>query len=183
MRRRECRISGLSCQEQNPEPAELRIGPTSTRPDHRTFPRLVIVPSYRDGAAPSNAGFASKRPPRGRIIRLTALFVLKHLAGWDEGAGNRTRERDISMPLIAKSPSQYLIDLVCALGDQWQGWMAMCRCPAHADTNPSLALHQGDPTCLPLLRSRHALPSKCNVLVSRTPLNHRSRAAPNSGCG
>ena len=48
------------------------------------------------------------------------------------------------MPITAKLPSQRLIDLVGALGGGWSGYHAMCRCPAHADTTPSLSLRQGD---------------------------------------
>lgn len=48
------------------------------------------------------------------------------------------------MPLTAHRPSQYLINLVGALGGAWHGRTAMCRCPAHSDTTPSLALRQGD---------------------------------------
>ena len=48
------------------------------------------------------------------------------------------------MPLISRPPSQQLIDLVGALGGTWHGSTAMCRCPAHADSTPSLSLRQGD---------------------------------------
>ena len=48
------------------------------------------------------------------------------------------------MRLTAQRPSQYLIDLVGVLEGNWSGWKAMCRCPAHADTTPSLSLRQGD---------------------------------------
>lgn len=48
------------------------------------------------------------------------------------------------MPLTAQPPSQYLIDLVGALGGSWSGYRAMCRCPSHADATPSLSLRQGD---------------------------------------
>jgi len=48
------------------------------------------------------------------------------------------------MPLTAKRPSQELIDLVGALGGTWSGYVAMCRCPAHADSDPSLSIRQGD---------------------------------------
>ena len=48
------------------------------------------------------------------------------------------------MPLIAKRPSQDLVDLVGALGGTWSGYVAMCRCPAHSDRDPSLSLRQGD---------------------------------------
>lgn len=48
------------------------------------------------------------------------------------------------MSLIAHKPSQQLVDLVQALGGKWHGPIAMCRCPAHADNDPSLSLRQGD---------------------------------------
>src|ERR1043166_4519492 len=48
------------------------------------------------------------------------------------------------MPLVARGPSQELVDLVGALGGTWHGYTAMCRCPAHADAEPSLSLRQGD---------------------------------------
>ena len=48
------------------------------------------------------------------------------------------------MPLIARKPSQELVDLVGSLGGTWHGYTAMCRCPAHADAEPSLSLRQGD---------------------------------------
>lgn len=52
--------------------------------------------------------------------------------------------KGIAMPLTATIPSQYLIDLVGALGGSWSGNRAMCRCPAHGDRTPSLSLRQGD---------------------------------------
>ncbi|MES3093427.1 toprim domain-containing protein [Sphingomonas aerolata] len=48
------------------------------------------------------------------------------------------------MTLIARRPSQQLVDLVGALGGSWHGNTAMCRCPAHADGTPSLSIRQGD---------------------------------------
>lgn len=48
------------------------------------------------------------------------------------------------MPLTAKRPSQELVDIVGALGGTWSGYVAMCRCPAHADSDPSLSIRQGD---------------------------------------
>jgi hypothetical protein len=48
------------------------------------------------------------------------------------------------MGFIAKRPSQELIDIVASLKGQWHGHYAMCRCPAHADDDPSLSLRQGD---------------------------------------
>ena len=48
------------------------------------------------------------------------------------------------MPLVALRPSQRLVDLVGALGGRWLGYVAMCRCPAHNDSTPSLSLRQGN---------------------------------------
>ena len=48
------------------------------------------------------------------------------------------------MPLTAKRPSQELVDMVGALGGTWSGYVAMCRCPAHGDRDPSLSIRQGD---------------------------------------
>ncbi len=48
------------------------------------------------------------------------------------------------MTLVAHTPSQELINLVGALGGTWHGRIAMCRCPAHNDHDPSLSLRQGD---------------------------------------
>jgi hypothetical protein len=48
------------------------------------------------------------------------------------------------MTLIARTPSQELVDLVGALAGTWHGQIAHARCPAHADGTPSLTLRQGD---------------------------------------
>lgn len=48
------------------------------------------------------------------------------------------------MPLTANRPTQELVDLVGALGGRWSGYIAMCRCPAHNDADPSLSIRQGD---------------------------------------
>ena len=48
------------------------------------------------------------------------------------------------MPLVAQKPTQELIDLVRALRGHWSGWRAMCLCPAHDDSSPSLSLRQGE---------------------------------------
>lgn len=48
------------------------------------------------------------------------------------------------MPVTARRPSQDLVDIVGALGGRWSGYVAMCRCPAHSDSDPSLSLRQGD---------------------------------------
>ena len=48
------------------------------------------------------------------------------------------------MSLVAQQPTQELIDLVHALRGHWSGWRAMCLCPAHDDSSPSLSLRQGE---------------------------------------
>lgn len=48
------------------------------------------------------------------------------------------------MAITINRPSQQMVDLVGALGGTWQGYMAKCRCPAHADKTPSLSIRQGD---------------------------------------
>jgi hypothetical protein len=48
------------------------------------------------------------------------------------------------MTIIARHPSQQMVDLVGALGGTWHGNTAMCRCPAHTDKTPSLSIRQGD---------------------------------------
>ena len=59
-----------------------------------------------------------------------------------EGAGEL--ERNCHASYCQKPPSQRLVDIVGALGGNWSGYNAMCRCPAHADATPSLSLRQGD---------------------------------------
>jgi hypothetical protein len=48
------------------------------------------------------------------------------------------------MSLIARKPTQKLVDLVGTLGGIWHGASALCRCPAHDDRSPSLSIRQGD---------------------------------------
>ena len=48
------------------------------------------------------------------------------------------------MAIIANRPSQQMVDLVGALGGEWHGNVATCRCPAHTDKTPSLSIRQGD---------------------------------------
>lgn len=48
------------------------------------------------------------------------------------------------MTLVAHRPTRQLVDIVGALGGTWHGNVAMCRCPAHADVDPSLSIRQGD---------------------------------------
>lgn len=52
------------------------------------------------------------------------------------------------MPLTARRPSQALVDIVATLDGTWRGYVAMCRCPAHDDSEPSLSLRQGDKSIL-----------------------------------
>lgn len=70
-------------------------------------------------------------------------LIPRPLGIW-KGEGDRRGRNDRIMALIAQLPSQDLINLVGALGGTWHGRTAMCRCPAHADKTPSLALRQGD---------------------------------------
>jgi hypothetical protein len=48
------------------------------------------------------------------------------------------------MTLTARRPTQETADIVAALGGTWHGAYAMCRCPAHSDSDPSLSIRQGD---------------------------------------
>jgi hypothetical protein len=48
------------------------------------------------------------------------------------------------MALIARRPTQETIDVVAALEGTWKGNYALCRCPAHVDSTPSLSIRQGD---------------------------------------
>jgi Toprim domain len=48
------------------------------------------------------------------------------------------------MALITNIPSGDLKQLVARLGGRWSGTTAMCLCPAHADSTPSLSIRQGD---------------------------------------
>ncbi|MBM3333787.1 virulence-associated protein E, partial [Candidatus Sumerlaeota bacterium] len=47
------------------------------------------------------------------------------------------------MSLIALRPTQQIVNIVGTLGGTWHGYNAMCRCPAHADSDPSLSIRQG----------------------------------------
>lgn len=48
------------------------------------------------------------------------------------------------MTLVARPPSQELVNLVGAIGGRWHGNVAHALCPAHSDQTPSLTLRQGD---------------------------------------
>ena len=48
------------------------------------------------------------------------------------------------MTLVALRPTQETIDLVAGLKGRWHGSYAMCVCPAHADSTPSLSIRQGE---------------------------------------
>ena len=48
------------------------------------------------------------------------------------------------MPLVALKPTQTLVDIVGTLGGTWHGRTAMCLCPAHSDSTPSLSIRQGN---------------------------------------
>lgn len=48
------------------------------------------------------------------------------------------------MPIVARPPTQALVDLVGTLGGTWSRNAALCRCPAHNDHSPSLSIRQGD---------------------------------------
>ncbi len=45
--------------------------------------------------------------------------------------------------LTCLSPTQETIDTVAGLRGKWHGSYAMCRCPAHRDSTPSLSIRQG----------------------------------------
>lgn len=46
--------------------------------------------------------------------------------------------------LVFRKPELKTLQLVEALSGRWHGYAALCRCPAHADSNPSLSIRQGD---------------------------------------
>lgn len=46
--------------------------------------------------------------------------------------------------LTALKPTQETIDMVAGLHGKWHGSYAMCICPAHADSTPSLSIRQGE---------------------------------------
>lgn len=48
------------------------------------------------------------------------------------------------MTLVRNQPTSELKDLVAKLGGSWSGSSAMCKCPAHNDSTPSLSIRQGD---------------------------------------
>ncbi|TVV76948.1 DUF7146 domain-containing protein [Sphingomonas solaris] len=81
------------------------------------------------------------------------------------------------MTLVARRPSQALVDLVGALGGTWHGNNAMCRCPTHPDNTPSLSLRQGDQG---LLVTCFSGCDPVDVLreLDRIPLGHRFAPPP-----
>lgn len=87
------------------------------------------------------------------------------------------------MTIVARRPSQMLIDLVGTLGGSWNGNTAMCRCPAHADSTPSLSIRQGDHG---LLVTCFAGCDPVDVLreIGRVPLGrHRAPPPPQARLG
>ena len=46
--------------------------------------------------------------------------------------------------LIARTPNADTLRLVEGLNGRWHGYSAICRCPAHNDSDPSLSIRQGD---------------------------------------
>src|SRR3546814_20036356 len=96
-----------------------------------------------------------RRPPRSTLtdtlFPYTTLFRSREKEG--EGQGHASRRN--AMPLTARRPSQELIDLVGALGGTWHGRTAMCLCPAHADSTPSLSIRQGEDRKSTRLNSSH----------------------------
>lgn len=48
------------------------------------------------------------------------------------------------MTLVRNQPTSDLKYLVAKLGGTWSGDVAMCACPVHADSTPSLSIRQGD---------------------------------------
>ena len=46
--------------------------------------------------------------------------------------------------LIALRPTQETVDVVESLRGKWHGSYALCRCPAHTDSTPSLSIRQGN---------------------------------------
>lgn len=83
------------------------------------------------------------------------------------------------MALVALRPTQDLIDLVGSLGGTWHGRTAMCPCPAHADSTPSLSIRQGNQgilvTCFAgcdredVLRELRRVPSRGRFAYTDTP--------------
>lgn len=46
--------------------------------------------------------------------------------------------------LTALRPTQETVDIVASLQGKWHGSYALCPCPAHADSTPSLSIRQGN---------------------------------------
>lgn len=79
------------------------------------------------------------------------------------------------MPLTARKPTQATLDLVRALGGEWHGTCAMCRCPAHDDQTPSLSIRQGDRA---ILVTCFAGCDRKAVMRELQRISPRSHAAP-----
>lgn len=70
--------------------------------------------------------------------------MIGHNAAQKGKVGQSCEEEWFLMSLVARKPSQELVDLVGTLGGTWSGQSALCRCPAHDDRSPSLSIRQGD---------------------------------------
>lgn len=46
--------------------------------------------------------------------------------------------------LVALQPTQETVNIVASLRGRWHGSYAMCLCPGHADSTPSLSVRQGE---------------------------------------
>ncbi|WP_337847827.1 toprim domain-containing protein [Sphingomonas sp.] len=90
------------------------------------------------------------------------------------------------MPLTTRRPTQELIDLVGSIGGTWHGRTAMCLCPAHDDSTPSLSLRQGDRSILvtcfagcdreDILRELRRVPSRGHFAYTDAPATQSGNA-------
>lgn len=89
------------------------------------------------------------------------------------------------MTLTALRPTQETIDLVAGLRGKWHGSYAMCRCPAHSDSEPSLSIRQGQKGilvhCFAGCKNEDVLRelSRTTPLLNSSPPDYR----PNAGRG
>ena len=91
------------------------------------------------------------------------------------------------MALVALKPTQELVDLVGSLGGTWHGRTAMCPCPAHADSTPSLSIRQGNRgilvTCFAgcdrddILRELRRVPSRGRFAYTDNPAAQAGNAS------